>query len=132
VAAVSRAHPSVAITVALDAVAAVDTPVRPLERVFGAVLENAVQAAGTTGSVTVRAFDTVEGVTIEVIDDGPGVPAFKQEFLFEPFVGASVESQSLGVSLYFSRLFLTEWGGSIVYHREKGATRFVIELPAQS
>jgi signal transduction histidine kinase len=129
VTAVRRAHPGVTIDVALEAAAAVDIPVRPLERVFGAVLENAVHAAGTTGSVSVRAFDTAGGVTVEVTDDGPGVSASKQQFLFEPFVGASVDSQSLGVSLYFSRLFLTEWGGSIAYFREKSATRFIIELP---
>ncbi len=129
IAAVRRAHPSVAIHAVLEAVSSVDIPVRPLERVFGAVLENAVQAAGTSGSVSVAAFDTEDGIIIDVVDDGPGVPASKHEFLFEPFVGASVDSQSLGVSLYFSRLFLNEWGGTIAYSREKGSTRFTIELP---
>lgn len=129
VAAVRRAHPSVNIDTVLETTSSVDIPVRPLERVFGAVLENAVQAAGTSGLVSVHAFDTPGGITVEVIDDGPGVPASKHQFLFEPFVGASVESQSLGVSLYFSRLFLSEWGGSIAYSREKGSTRFTIELP---
>ncbi len=126
-----RAHPTVAIATELSSVAAADVPMRPLERVLGAVLENAVQAS-PTGTVKVRSYDAEGRVVIEVIDDGPGVPSFKEQFLFEPFVGASVESQSLGVSLYFSRLFLTEWGGSISYHRDRGSTRFVIELPVQS
>jgi signal transduction histidine kinase len=126
-----RAHPSVVIETELTAVSAVDVPMRPLERVFGAVLENAAQAAGT-GAVHVRSYDKPGGVVVEVVDDGPGVPVSKQQFLFEPFVGASVESQSLGVSLYFSKLFLSEWRGSIAYFRERSSTRFVIELPVQS
>ena len=125
-------YPDLNVTVAFEAVGSVSPPLRPLERVFQAVLENAAFAAGTRGTVTARSFDHDGGVTIEIEDDGPGVSAGKQQYLFEPFVGASVESQSLGVSLYFCRLFLGEWGGSISYQREHGRTRFTIALPAQS
>jgi signal transduction histidine kinase len=123
-------HPLLNITAGLEALNAVNPPSRPLERVFQAVLENAALAAGDEGTIAVRSFDRADGVTIEIEDNGAGVAPNKQEFLFEPFVGASVESQSLGVSLYFCRLFLGEWGGSIVYRREAGLTRFTIELPS--
>lgn len=124
-----RSHPGLTVETAIESSRTVSPPSRPLERVFQAVLENAALAVGGVGLISVRAVDSATGVAVEIDDDGPGISAKKEPLLFEPFVGASADSQSLGVSLYFCKLFLSEWGGSIQYRREPGRTRFTIELP---
>ncbi len=121
-------YPALTIDTSLEASAEVVLPQRQLERVFHAVLDNGARATGGSGCVVVRSIDTEDGVRVEIADDGPGVGAKKEPLLFEPFVGASAESQSLGVSLYFCRLFLSEWGGSITYTRDGGLTTFIIQL----
>lgn len=122
-------YPSVLVEASLDSSSVALSPSRPLERVFAAVLENAAHALQYEGTVTVRTLDRERSVVVVIEDTGVGVPANEEHLLFEPFVGASAEGQSLGVSLYFCRLFLGEWGGSIAYRREDGASRFLIELP---
>jgi two-component system sensor histidine kinase PilS (NtrC family) len=54
-----------------------------------------------------------KGVTLDVIDNGPGIPPEQQEDLFEPF--ASTAPGGTGLGLYVSRLICENNGAALEY-----------------
>ena len=65
-------------------------------------MKNGVQAMKDGGTLTVRARhvgDTGEGVAIEVMDTGPGVPEEVRRRLFEPFFTTREKGSGLGLAI---------------------------------
>lgn len=70
-------------------------------------------------------------VRLCVSDNGPGVDPAIEESLFEPFVrGASDQGEGAGLGLAISRRLADAMQGTLVYERDDGVSRFVVELPA--
>ena len=78
----------------------------------GHLLSNAVEAAGESGTVTVRlGREGMDGI-LEVADDGPGMaPEFVRDRLYHPF-GSSKE-RGFGIGLYECRRLAEEMGGEL-------------------
>jgi len=96
------------------------------ERVLANVLENALLHGGA-GQVTVRGTATADGVVCEVVDHGPGVPAWDWASLFVPFSGPGGRdlgtlgdrgTGTLGLGLTVARGFAEAMGA----HLEPAAT----------
>ena len=104
-----------------------------LQQVFLNVINNAAQAiAGARkGSlVEVRARRWLDGVAIEVIDDGPGIPAELHQRIFEPFYTTKPEGEGTGLGLSICQGIIKEHGGRIRLQSESGrGATFTIELP---
>ena len=83
--------------VAPDLVAYVDA--EQVERVLVNLMKNAVQAMRGGGILTVRAQAEDDEVLIEVVDDGPGIPAEVLERLFEPFFTTKEQGSGLGLAM---------------------------------
>lgn len=104
------------------------------EERFAAVLahlvDNAVEAAGAAGRVTVRQRREAGELVIEIEDDGPGMDAeFVRHKLFAPF--ASTKSGGYGIGAYESRELVHEMGGRLdVFSRPGEGTLVRIALPA--
>jgi len=94
-----------------------------LSHLFGNVIGNAVEAAGSAGEVTV----SLTGHTIEVIDTGPGPPPGIAERLFEPFVTG--KDQGIGLGLAVAKQATDAHGGRLSWERRDDKTVFRIELP---
>jgi two-component system sensor histidine kinase PilS (NtrC family) len=80
------------------------------------------------GSVTIRANAAEDGkVTLEVADDGPGIPADAEQKLFEPFF--TTDSGGTGLGLYIARE-LCEANGAVIDYRRvpDGGARFRIQF----
>ena len=79
----------------------------------------------------VRTGVTAAGtVAIDVIDNGPGIPADVLGRIFEPFFTTKPQGSGTGVGLSFSHGIIAAHGGSLtLLPSERGAT-FRIELPA--
>jgi signal transduction histidine kinase len=100
-----------------------------LGQVVTNLLQNALDAAGPGGRVTLRAAPEPAGsVAIDVEDDGPGVPPADLDRLFQPFFTTKPEGVGLGLALC-SALAL-EHRGSLTHSRDAGLTRFRLTLPA--
>lgn len=73
-----------------------------LRLVLRNALENAVKYASEDGEVTVRLHaDGADGI-IDVIDNGPGIPASERERVFDPFYrmpGAAGDGSGLGLAI---------------------------------
>ncbi|MBL8794919.1 MAG: HAMP domain-containing histidine kinase, partial [Planctomycetia bacterium] len=100
-----------------------------LRHLFLNVIGNAIEAAGPGGWVTVSLQQTTgrEGVSVEVVDSGPGPPAEIAERLFQPFVTGKREGVGLGLAV--ARQAAESHGGRLDWQRDAAATCFRIELP---
>ncbi len=93
---------------------------------------DAISRAGQAGRVVVRAGTAQEEgrrwVTLEVIDDGPGIPEAFLGRIFEPFF--TTREQGTGYGLYLAAQILKEQSGRIEARNNpgRGAT-FTIWLP---
>ncbi|MFJ9885816.1 sensor histidine kinase [Streptomyces sp. NPDC091287] len=96
---------------------------------------------GTTVTVAVRPSARAGGpVTLEVGDDGPGIPAELLPHVFERFArgdasrsrgaGTGGATGSTGLGLAIVQAVVSAHGGRVRVESEPGRTVFVIELPA--
>lgn len=94
------------------------------------LVQNALRYGGPHILISTR---TERGLAIvEVVEDGPGVPDGQTEQVFEPFwtsPGDSAVPGAFGLGLSVCRLLAGRMGGSLVYERENGLTRFRLSLP---
>jgi signal transduction histidine kinase len=107
-----------------------------LFRVLSNLVRNAVQAIESLddeigGTVTVRAWREGRKVSIEVSDDGPGLPETARKHLFKAFQG-STRAGGTGLGLTIAAELVGAHNGTIrLLDTEKGAT-FLIEIPDRS
>jgi signal transduction histidine kinase len=90
------------------------------------LLANAVQAIERDGCVRVVVHARGDLVEIEVVDDGPGIPAEIRPRICEPFFSTHSGS-GLGMSIVHS--MVTLHGGSIDIQSEPGSTAVAVSFP---
>jgi signal transduction histidine kinase len=100
--------------------------------VFGNLLENAVEHADVdVPVVTVRAVDAGDGrVTIEVEDDGPGVPDHELDVL-DATEETALEHGS-GLGLWIVKWGVASLGGTVEFDVSDAGTTARVTLPAAS
>lgn len=100
-----------------------------LEQVVLNLVMNARDAMPDGGSLTVRARRRDGGATIEVIDDGCGMPESVRARVFDPFFTTKQAGTGLGLST--SRDIVTAMGGRMAVHSAPGSgTRVELWIPA--
>lgn len=105
-----------------------------LQRIFSNLLENALRYTPAGQHVTVGVQDEGEFVKAYVDDEGPGLPQdLRPEQIFGLFMKGKQSGGKAGLGLYFCRITVERWGGSIgcVTLPEKGS-RFWFRLPRAS
>jgi two-component system sensor histidine kinase KdpD len=103
-----------------------------MERVMGNLLENAAKFTGPHNRIDIGARAEPGSVSVWVEDDGPGLPAGREEEIFEKFERGDKESATPGVGLGLAicRAIIEAHGGSIrAENRPGGGARFIFELP---
>src|SRR4051812_38091075 len=106
-----------------------------MHQVISNLLENAVRHSPADGRVWLSAHAATEGVTtIEVADEGPGIPPDEAERVFERFhrvdAARSARDGGTGLGLAIARWIVDAHGGTIaVRPREPRGCRVVVELP---
>lgn len=104
-----------------------------LQQVFVNLINNAAQAIATTGRgglVSVRARRQLDGVTVDVSDDGPGMSRQLADQVFEPFFTTKGDGQGTGLGLSISQGIVKEHGGQIsLLTREGEGSTFMVHLP---
>jgi signal transduction histidine kinase len=101
-----------------------------LNQVWMNLLDNAIDAVGGRGRITVRTASENGRVLVEVSDDGPGIPEEVRERIFEPFYTTKDVGEGTGLGLDISyRVVVEDHGGDIRVFSEPGDTRFQVRLP---
>jgi signal transduction histidine kinase len=105
-----------------------------LEQVITNLLLNAIQALPPEGSR--RVFLTTErqphdnSITVEVRDEGHGIPAEFLPHLCEPFFSTRIDTGGSGLGLYIANFIVTEHRGKLEFTSKQGSGSSVtIHLP---
>lgn len=97
-----------------------------IERAVTNLVGNAISHGGGGGNIQV-----IVGAdrTIDVVDEGPGIPLSLRPRLFEPFCRESTNYEGCGLGLHLTREIMRAHGGDVrLLPTERGA-RFRLEFP---
>lgn len=97
------------------------------------LIQNAFKAMPKGGNLQIKLSEkSRKEVTIEIIDNGVGIPADKVNRIFEPFYSDGTNSRSRGTGLGLSivKSIIENFNASIeVDSKENGGTRFTLKFP---
>lgn len=104
-----------------------------LNQVWTNLIDNAVDAIGDTGTVTLRTGVDDGWVVIEVEDDGAGIPEDVLGRIFDPFVTSKPPGSGTGLGLSIAHRIVTErHRGRIEVESRPGRTCLRVLLPIES
>ncbi|MBI4665480.1 MAG: PAS domain S-box protein [Nitrospinae bacterium] len=102
-----------------------------LNQVFMNIIVNAAQAITENGLITIKTYMENEGVAVEIIDNGPGIPPEHLKRIFDPFFTTKPVGQGTGLGLSLAYSVVSKHDGHITVESEPDrGTRFKIWLPA--
>jgi signal transduction histidine kinase len=102
-----------------------------LNQVWTNLIDNAIDAMGGKGALTIRTAPCEDGVEVEIEDNGPGIPDEVKSRIFEPFFTTKEVGKGTGLGLDISyRIVTFRHGGRIQVHSKPGKTVFSVYLPA--
>jgi signal transduction histidine kinase len=102
-----------------------------LNQVWTNLLDNAIDALGEEGTITVTTRPWHEtGVEVTIADDGPGIPEEAQRHVFEPFYTTKAVGSGTGLGLDTTvRIVRDRHAGDVQLRSRPGETAFIVRLP---
>ncbi|WP_138734959.1 ATP-binding protein [Modestobacter excelsi] len=101
-----------------------------LNQVWTNLIDNAADAMGDSGVLTLRTRADDDAVFVEITDDGPGVPEEVRATLFDAFVTTKATGEGSGLGLENARRIVERrHGGSLNYSTGPEGTTFCVRLP---
>ena len=102
-----------------------------VKQVLWNLLRNALEATPAGGRVVVETVQEGEGVTVQIADEGPGIPAERLGRAFEPFHTTKQGGSGLGLAI--AHRIVCAHGGSIGLASLPGqGTRITVTLPLRA
>ena len=117
----------------------VEVHANQIKQVFVNIINNAAQAIASTrareggGRIEIATQCEPDGLSVNISDNGPGIPEVVAQRVFEPFFSTKSEGEGTGLGLSISLGIVKEHGGNITVDpggagSGRGAT-FSVELP---
>jgi signal transduction histidine kinase len=103
-----------------------------INQVWEKLVDNALDAIGQRGTVTITATPRGDSVLVRVADDGPGIPADIQPRVFDPFFTTKPVGKGSGLGLDMARRIVLLHRGDIEFSSQPGRTVFRVRLPMAS
>src|ERR1700678_456880 len=100
-----------------------------LNQVWTNLIDNAIDAMNGEGKLKIRTYRDDEWVVVEIIDNGPGIPADVGAHIFEPFFTTKGVGQGTGLGLDTVQRIVKKHRGNIQVSSKPGQTRFQVWLP---
>jgi signal transduction histidine kinase len=101
-----------------------------LNQVWTNIIDNAVAAMNGQGEINLRTHYEGSWITIEIEDNGPGIPESIQSKIFDPFFTTKAPGEGTGLGLNISHnIIVQKHKGEITVHSQPGRTSFQIKLP---
>ncbi len=101
-----------------------------LNQVWTNLIDNAIGALAEGGTITLRTRGEDGYLTVEIADDGSGIPEDVQPRIFDPFFTTKGVGEGTGLGLDVARRIVTSrCGGEIGFRSQPGETVFVVRLP---
>jgi signal transduction histidine kinase len=101
-----------------------------LNQVWTNLLDNAIDALGDDGTITITTRRDGDCALIAVSDDGPGIPGHVIDRVFDPFFTTKDVGRGTGLGLSTARRIITDrHAGSMTVESHPGRTTFHVRLP---
>ncbi len=100
-----------------------------MEQAFMNIIQNAMDAAGEDGSITIKYYMTGKNVVFEIKDTGKGIPKDQLEKIFDLYYTTKKDGNGLGLSI--AQKVVSQHNGTIEVESEVNiGTKFKIIIPA--
>jgi signal transduction histidine kinase len=101
-----------------------------LNQVWTNLLENAIDALGESGTITITTRHDRGCAVVEIADDGPGIPPEIRERVFDSFFTTKDVGSGTGLGLATAhRIVADRHEGTLALESEPGRTIFKVMLP---
>ena len=101
-----------------------------LNQVWTNLLDNAIDALGEQGTITIATIADGDCAVVEITDDGPGVPEDVAGRILDPFFTTKDVGQGTGLALATARRIVVDrHDGSLTLVSTPGRTTFRVRLP---
>ena len=101
-----------------------------LNQVWTNLIDNAIDALGDSGTITISTRRDLDCVVVEIADDGPGIPDDVRERVFDPFFTTKDVGRGTGLGLATARRIVVDrHAGSLTLSSTPGHTVFSVRLP---
>lgn len=104
-----------------------------LNQVWTNLINNAVDAMLSASSsekvLTIRTAARADGVLVEIMDTGPGIPPEIRDRIFEPFFTTKGQNDGTGLGLDLVFRLVRKHHGDIRFESRPGRTCFQVRLP---
>jgi signal transduction histidine kinase len=100
-----------------------------LNQVWTNLIDNALDAIGTSGRIVLRTRTQGPRVLVEVADDGPGIPDDVQARVFDAFFTTKPVGHGTGLGLDIAQRIVVRNRGELRLESQPGDTRFQVLLP---
>ncbi|MBI4965627.1 MAG: two-component sensor histidine kinase [Desulfomonile tiedjei] len=113
----------------------VTTDSTQLQQVFLNIINNAIDAVGKGGTISIKTTlnsTNSRNVVVEIADNGPGIPKEVLGKIFDPFFTTKSPQEGTGLGLSISYSIMEKLGGRIAVASEPNeGTTFTITLPVK-
>jgi two-component system NtrC family sensor kinase len=104
-----------------------------LQQIFLNIINNAIDAIGKNGKISILSHLVAGEVRIIIQDDGPGIPDDILPHIFEPFYTTKETGKGTGLGLSITYGLTKKLGGDITVRSHVGrGTAFTITLPLEN
>ena len=101
-----------------------------LQQVILNLMNNAIDAIGKDGTISIRSGAGKSEIRITIADTGPGIPESMQKKVFDPFFTTKSTGKGTGLGLWISYSIIEKMGGKMVLQSKEGqGATFTITLP---
>ena len=101
-----------------------------LNQVWTNLIDNAIDAMQGHGTLHIRTSYSFPWVTVEIEDDGPGIPDEVKKQIFEPFFTTKLPGKGSGMGLNISHnIIVKKHKGRLELTSQPGKTSFKVQLP---
>jgi signal transduction histidine kinase len=100
-----------------------------LNQVWTNLISNSIEAMNGSGKLCIRTASDGDFALVEVIDNGPGIPAEIQTRIFEPFFTTKAVGEGTGLGLDMVYRIVKNHHGDVSVESRPGETRFSVRIP---
>ncbi len=101
-----------------------------LQQILLNLIDNALDAIGHDGKVTITTSQVGQDIAIQIADNGPGIPPEVMKRIWDPFFTTKEQGKGTGLGLAISQNIIRTLGGSLDVESKTGeGTAFTVKVP---
>jgi signal transduction histidine kinase len=101
-----------------------------LNQVWTNLIDNAADAMGGQGALTLRARRVGETIEVRIADEGPGIPADVAGRIFDPFFTTKPQGVGTGLGLHIAHnIIVNHHRGRLTFETGPDGTEFKVAVP---